>query len=153
LTHGQIAKTQTLAYEQRASFSEWKNNTRWESNRDVEPNTLSYNSAINAWANTQDPNAGMHVEPLLRRMEELSEMGNLEVKPDTTTYNTANTAWANSRDAKEGAWAEALLKLIEGQYKMGCMGKQPRPKCWNARGGHPSASGRTIQDGKRRSQA
>jgi hypothetical protein len=137
-------------------------------NRDVEPNTLSYNSAINAWANTQDPNAGMHAEALLRRMEELSEMGKLEVKPDTTTYNTAITAWANSQDPNTGMRAEAILQRVENNTRWetkksslilshitqqtlhGQTVKTQTLEC--AR--RPSFSEwRTIQDGKQRSQA
>jgi hypothetical protein len=60
---------------------------------DVKPNAITYNTAITAWANSQDPNAGMRAEAILQRVEEQCKMGNEEVKPNTITFNTAITAW------------------------------------------------------------
>ena len=140
---------------------------RWET-RTSSPIRSRIAAAINAWANSKDPKAGMRAEAILQRMEKQYKMGNEDVKPDTITYNTAITAWANS-EPNAGMRAEAILQRMEEQYKMGnedvkpntitynsashCMGKQSRSRCWYTSGGDPSANGRTIQDGKRGRQA
>jgi hypothetical protein len=63
-------------------------------NRDVKPNTLSYSSAITAWANSRDSNAGMHAEALLKQMGEQYKMGNEDFKPNSVTFNSIIAAWA-----------------------------------------------------------
>jgi hypothetical protein len=61
-------------------------------NNNVKPNTITYNSVIDAWANSKDPNAGIRAEAILQRMEEQYKMGNRDVEPNTLSYNSAINA-------------------------------------------------------------
>jgi hypothetical protein len=63
-------------------------------NEDVNPNTISYNSAISAWANSRVLKAGIQAGAILQSMEDQYNLGNKEVKPNTISYSSAITAWA-----------------------------------------------------------
>lgn len=75
--------------------------------RDVAPDTISYNSAINGYARRGDLDAARR---LLRRMTELGSMGGL-VKPDQFTYNSVANAAAKRGDAV--AAAEVLKDMTQ----------------------------------------
>lgn len=66
----------------------------------VAPDTISYNSVINAHARRGDLDAALR---LLRRMTELELMGGGLVKPDLVTYNSVANAAAKRGDSLAAA--------------------------------------------------
>ena len=59
---------------------------------DVKPNTVSFNSAITAWANSHDSSAARQAEAILAQMKRLHKAGNTNVKPDMVSFNSVITA-------------------------------------------------------------
>lgn len=72
----------------------------------VAPDTISYNSAINAHARGGDLDASLR---LLRRMSEIESMGGGLVKPDLVTYNSVANAAAKRGDPLAAA---AILRAM-----------------------------------------
>jgi hypothetical protein len=54
----------------------------------IEPNIVTYTSAINAWANSKQQDSAERAEALLNRMDSHYREGNEALKPTVLTYNT-----------------------------------------------------------------
>jgi hypothetical protein len=78
----------------------------------LKPDTISFNAAISAWANSNDSSAGQRAELLLQKMSKLGEAGHVDAKPNTTSFNSAIAAWTNSRSAFAANKAEAILRRM-----------------------------------------
>jgi hypothetical protein len=46
-------------------------------NPDVKPNTVSFNTVIKAWADSQDPSAGKRAEATLNQMQSFTKLATL----------------------------------------------------------------------------
>ena len=56
---------------------------------ELKPNSVVFNSVIDAWANSGSATAGEKAEELLKKMETYSRLGgHYDVRPDTITFNT-----------------------------------------------------------------
>ena len=77
--------------------------------KQLQADTVLYNSVIDAWARSTDPISGTKAEELLFEMEEKARLGDEKVAPDTITYNSVINAIANSGHMKAGRNAEKLL--------------------------------------------
>lgn len=71
------------------------------------PSTVAFASAINAWANSQHPEAAERAQKLLTRMEDLS------CPPTTESYTAAIVAWSNSNKPWATKRARELLQTME----------------------------------------
>lgn len=82
------------------------------------PDTVVYNSCIDAWARSRDPRAGTKAEEILNMMELESQSGvDNCVTPDSITYNSVINCYANSRHVSAAKSAEKILKKMENAAK------------------------------------
>jgi hypothetical protein len=73
--------------------------TLWAAgNADVQPNTITFNTAISAWGNGQDPQRVVRAQALFQEMKKSYRSGVREVKPDVVTYNSMIQVLINSDD-------------------------------------------------------
>jgi len=97
------------------------------------PNTINYNSAIHAWANSRSDDAPNRSERLLRRMRERHlEGGDELVRPNEISYNACIDAWAKSGAQFAGRRAEQILIGMEGGDGMKTDGVRPNTRSYNA---------------------
>merc|ERR1712160_5612 len=87
-----------------------------EGNSCVNPDSVSYNIVINAWAKSQEMNSGEKAEFLLKRMYALYQIGDRFVKPDQRTFAFVIIAWAQSGDKGSERRAEQILLWMEKLY-------------------------------------
>jgi hypothetical protein len=80
-----------------------------EGTTDVQPNTVTFNTVIDAYAKSQDPSAPEKAEALLYRMEAEHKAGNMDAKPNVISFNTVINAWAKRGDTDGAQRAEAIL--------------------------------------------
>jgi hypothetical protein len=87
---GQWAKSGggRAASERAEEILEWMDRLCKQGNKDVAPDTISFNAVLDAWARSGDRNAPRRCEQILDHMDELYRAGNMGVKPDTYTYNS-----------------------------------------------------------------
>jgi len=69
-----------------------------EDNKEVKPDTITFNAVLDAWARSGDRMAPHRAEQIVDHMDELYRAGNKGVKPDTYTYNTL----VSCRSARNG---------------------------------------------------
>ena len=86
--------------------------------RGVQPNNISWNIVINAYAKEKNPE---QAENLLREMHHEYEQGVHEVKPTTRSYTVVLSAWAAKQSRHSGERGEQLLELMEKLYEAGEM--------------------------------
>eukprot|EP00978_Attheya_sp_CCMP212_P031796 scaffold121532_cov61-Attheya_sp.AAC.1 len=98
-------------------------NRMHESRRpNARPNTVIYNTVMNALANAaaQDSSAAEQAEALLERMHVLQDVGNVDVIPSAMSYSIVIHAWAQSRQGAVAAnHVEALLRDMRERSKAG----------------------------------
>jgi PPR repeat. len=80
--------------------------------KELEVDTVLYNSVMDAWARSKDPIAGTRAEELLFEMEEKEKTGG-KAAPDTITYNSVINCHANSGHVNAAKAAERVLKKME----------------------------------------
>lgn len=83
-----------------------------EYSKELEVDTVIYNSVLDAWARSKDPIAGTRAEELLFEMEEIQKTGG-KAAPDTITYNSVINCHANSGHINAAKAAERVLKKME----------------------------------------
>lgn len=79
----------------------------------LSPDTVIYNSVLDAWARSGDPRAGTKAEAILVQMEEQSRKGFKNAAPDSITFNTVINCHANSKHISAAKSAEKILKKME----------------------------------------
>jgi hypothetical protein len=79
----------------------------------LEPDSVVYNSVLDAWARTRTPIAGTKADELLFQMEERKRMGDHDLSPDTITYNSVINCHASSGHINAAKAAEKVLKKME----------------------------------------
>jgi pentatricopeptide repeat protein len=79
----------------------------------VRADTFSFNSCMNAWANTRRPQAATRVTNLLDQMHSFKSNSSSHVKPGTITYNSALNAIANSGLERCSDHAEKIFNDME----------------------------------------
>mmetsp|Transcript_5157 Transcript_5157/g.11220 ORF Transcript_5157/g.11220 Transcript_5157/m.11220 type:complete len:898 (+) Transcript_5157:93-2786(+) len=87
--------------------------------RNVQPDQISYNTAIFAWANSGDMRAAAKAEAILQKMISAYQAGDETLKPDVTTYNSLITAWSKTPSAGAASAAEELLDRMFQLYDDG----------------------------------
>ena len=83
--------------------------------RNVQPDKISFNTAIYSWANSNDMLAAARADGIFQRMLAAYKTGDDALKPDVTTYNSLLTAW--SRTPSPGA-AEKAEEILEHMFEL-----------------------------------
>ena len=93
-------------------------------NKSVQPDNVSFNSVISAYAKMPSKDAAQKASDVLHRMQAFHDAGHIDVKPDTVSISLIISALLQS--AKFGAdkammanQALAILKRMEDLYKFG----------------------------------
>jgi Pentatricopeptide repeat domain len=87
-------------------------------NHRVKPDTVVFNSVINAWANSGDSGAGVKAVELLNKMRDMhNPRKGYATAPDAFSYNTVLAAWSHSDDMRAGRETERILKEMQEAYK------------------------------------
>mmetsp|Transcript_25010 Transcript_25010/g.28937 ORF Transcript_25010/g.28937 Transcript_25010/m.28937 type:complete len:694 (-) Transcript_25010:22-2103(-) len=84
-----------------------------EYTKNLYPDTVVYNSCIDAWARSGDPRAATKAQAIFNEMEDEAQRGNAHVAPDAITYNTVINCYANSKHVSAAKAAERVLKRME----------------------------------------
>lgn len=96
------------------------------SDRDLSPNTITFNSCIDAYAKAKQPH---DAERILRMMMMISSQDDgkreEEIKADSISFNTVLHAWAISRKKGGGRRAQQLLEHMEKMYNAGNLDVKP----------------------------
>jgi hypothetical protein len=79
----------------------------------VRPDTVVFNAAINAWANSGDPQSGTKALALLRQMKQLAEQEGYDTKPDIVTYNTVLSAWSHCGHINAAPQTEKIVSEMQ----------------------------------------
>jgi len=80
---------------------------------------VSFNTVINAYAKSNDPDAPLRAEALLGEMYDAFEAGNLAVKPDAVTFSSVINCWARSKRIGAAERAESILNRMDELSKHG----------------------------------
>mmetsp|Transcript_12736 Transcript_12736/g.23879 ORF Transcript_12736/g.23879 Transcript_12736/m.23879 type:complete len:696 (+) Transcript_12736:72-2159(+) len=97
----------------------------------IRPDSVSYNSVINAYALNDSPNydSVKEVERLLKRMEALTEQGCSSVQPTIVTLNTVAATFAKNGQPEK---ARQLLNDMEAMYQNGSIDMGPNTITFNS---------------------
>jgi pentatricopeptide repeat protein len=95
----------------------------------VQPNTISYNSTINAYAKAGKVE---HAESLLKEMYESYVQGNQVVQPTAQSYSIVLAAWSKSRSVDAGERGERILHLMKELAQSGELDRAPDIVSYNS---------------------
>jgi pentatricopeptide repeat protein len=101
---------------------------RYEMTKDPDllPNVLCFNSVINAWSKSGQPEAAHMAEALLQRMQDFAKSWNeSSLFPDTVSFNSVLNAWARSKERDAPYKCEDVLQRMNSLYKQGYANCQP----------------------------
>ena len=98
-----------------------KNQSHLVSN--IRPCTITFNTAISAWANNGEVGAIERSESLLKRMVKRFNSGDLDCKPDAITYSSLIDVYSSVSDLNTSTFAaeraEEVLTRMEDLYMAG----------------------------------
>eukprot|EP01082_Thalassiosira_pseudonana_P009629 g8420.t1 g8420 contig3:53576-56252(-) len=120
-------------------------------NREIRPDTVTYNSVIKVWGKCGHNQAGDRSERLLNMMLCRYEEGDDQVRPDDVTFNSVihNMAIGNEADSPQKALK--LLEQMEESYQSGLIDAKPDVFTYNsvlnafARSGCPGSAERAEE--------
>lgn len=96
------------------------------------PDSLSYASAITAYARSGVKGSAFEAERLFEELHEKYKSGRKELKPTRILYNSMIDCWAKSKEGTLGARkAEALLRRMEEMSQAGDASMQPNLISYN----------------------
>ena len=106
---------------------------RETNNYDLIPTTITYNTVLNAMAQTsaQEPKAGLAALALLKDMWTWYEEGNVHAKPNLVTYNTVLNTFAEYRGNGAAEQADQILIMMHTRYREGDQDLKPDLACYN----------------------
>ena len=81
-------------------------------------NPIAYNIAINAYANSNEPDAAMKADAVYQRMKERYDSGEKDLRPTIITLTSLRKAWSSSTDKQASEKLQQIKILIESE---GCM--------------------------------
>merc|ERR1712032_573170 len=99
-----------------------------DGNNDIRPNTITYNSAMDAYARQGDVDGTKRV---LAMMKEDYNSGNKNAKPDINTYTILIAAWSKSKNKNSPVEVEKILKVINDLHKSGKLKEGPNKITYN----------------------
>ncbi len=92
----------------------------------MKPTAHTYNSVLQAWANSNTKCAHLKSEELLNHMWQQYKTGNSDILPDALTYNTVINAVSKSSREDKAQRALRFLRRMEQLYRAG-VNKDMRP--------------------------
>ena len=98
-------------------------------NKGVEPNTVSYNSVIDAYVRSGRFD---RAECLLSEMHGASLQGNLDVKPMSQTYTVVLSGLSKTKSKNAGERGEKLLNLMKDLARSGELDQAPNIFAFNS---------------------
>lgn len=108
------------------------NRHRTNSNDDIKPTTINFNTVLDAWAKSGGGRASAErAEEILEWMDRLYKGGNKDVRPDTITFNAVLDAWARSGDRMAPHRAEQIVNHMDELYRGGNNGVKPDTYTYN----------------------
>lgn len=94
----------------------------------VQPNALSYNNVITAYARSGNPQSA---EMVFRAMCTEYRNGDNDVKPSLRTFNTVLYAWSHTATVTDAEKAKAILGLMHQLPELGVLGLKPDVVSYN----------------------
>jgi pentatricopeptide repeat protein len=82
-------------------------------NPETKVTTISFNTVINAYSKSDEPDAPLRAEALLAKMYDSFAAGNHGVKPNAITFSSVINCWANSKRSGAAERAESILYRME----------------------------------------
>jgi pentatricopeptide repeat protein len=94
-------------------------------NQGVKPNTVSYNTVMDAWARSKHPDAALRAQALFDELLKNYQGGDQGMKPSCQSFGTMITAWGRSKSKDAAAKAQALFDDMLARHKSGDTDLQP----------------------------
>jgi len=95
----------------------------------VKPNSVSFSSVMNCWAQSSLDGAAERADAIMNRMELLAKNGDRGMHPNAYSYSTVISAWAKIGRADA---ALAILNRVEEAHVSGRSQVYPNFACYNA---------------------
>ena len=103
-----------------------------QGNNNLKPNTITYNSVMNAWTQSNGGTLGARkAEALFQEMNERWRAGEHDLQPNVSSYNTVLAAWARSGTKCAYRKTEALLNQMWQDYEAGNIHFRPDSSSYN----------------------
>mmetsp|Transcript_17422 Transcript_17422/g.42318 ORF Transcript_17422/g.42318 Transcript_17422/m.42318 type:complete len:203 (-) Transcript_17422:152-760(-) len=78
-------------------------------------NPIAYNIAINAYANSNEPDAAMKADAVYQRMKERYDSGDEDLRPTVITLTSLRKAWSSSNDKNASEKLQQIENLIKSE--------------------------------------
>jgi hypothetical protein len=91
----------------------------------LKPDTVSFNSVLKAWAESNVHDAPIQCEQILQRMQYLYENGQADCEPNVVSFNTVLDSWAKSSRREAPERAEAILRHMVTLHEGGIQNAKP----------------------------
>lgn len=106
----------------------------FEGQTELQPNTISFNTVLDALAQCTERDSARRAEQLLEHMDQLSSRDDRlseTCRPDVLSFNSVLNGWARSRDPMAAIRADDILKHMEQRYADGTSNVQPDAQSYN----------------------
>jgi hypothetical protein len=114
--NGDVSRAELLVHEMHNDFM--------NGNENVKPDTESFNSVLAQWLQSGSPMAAWRADGIFKRMQQLSESGELQCAPNTKTFDlvisTLAQDWVQSNPLK----VDRYLALLKQHFESG------KPDCY-----------------------
>jgi hypothetical protein len=110
------------------------NDDEHEKRCSCKPDLISYNTVINAWSRSKDPDAPKRAEAILNHMESQYQNGLSSIRPDVVTYTSCIAAWARSKATitpNMAQQAQHILGKMDEAYRAGNHSVKPTVLSYN----------------------
>ena len=98
----------------------------------VEVDTIMFNIAIQAWANSGDARAGSRAQRLLTQMTDMYATTGAPTRPDVVSYNTVISSWAHCGHMNAAQQAEKVLQSMHKESRVSAGAPQPNTISYNS---------------------
>jgi hypothetical protein len=107
-----------------ATTAATKNESLSEKEAPPAPNTISYNTVLDAWSRSELPGAAQRAQKVLEYMLQRAAIKDDDdeddiciIAPDVISFTSVLNAWAKSKEPNKGLEARKLLDTLENLYK------------------------------------
>jgi len=101
-----------------------------DSKSKVRPNTITFNSVIDALSKSKERGSSARAEEVLNKMQQLHELGHKDIRPDTFSFASVLNAFANSDAADAAKKAEDILQHMHQLHMNGNDSVRPNTVCF-----------------------
>jgi len=110
------------------------NNENDQQQYSCKPDLISYNTVINAWSRSKDPDGPNRAEAILNHMEKQYKNGLSSIQPDVVSYTSCIAGWARSKTditPDKAIRAQRILDRMDEAYKAGNVNAKPTVLSYN----------------------